>query len=783
MATRLPSIAVATGNTRESTILEETGSPDFVYLIQECDDILLYKVIDKVDVDFCCDFSTNGQCDYHCDRIYSKEFGWFRCFSEETRNLLEAKSCIGCYLQEKKRKKTEIQLYGHYMDTDSRSYFTEVKIGRKTFKENTFALIYPESVNLPDILSKQSELSENNEQTYDESLYPERYRKRFTEFTKGSLNDANKTYSIVKIKKIFRNIFDTDDDCQLEVQLLYRPHNCLETFDLLLEVPLDEVYLTKDERVINCTALREPCKVYYLNNPQSRPDHKLLPNRYFMTYCFNHYTKKFTQIEPNDTLEFPPSESSSNTHSPLKTLDLFSGCGGLAAGFKESRVSETLWAIEKEPSAAKSFSFNFPSAIVYNEDANHMLKRLLEGEQFTSSNQPLPQKGEVEMILGGPPCQGFSGMNRFSNRLYSVFKNSLLVTFLSYVDYYRPKVVIFENVRNFVQFEKCKILKLTLSCLLTMNYQVNYGILQAGSFGVPQSRRRTFIIATDQTIKLPKLPKPLHCFSNRACQLDIVIGNKRSKSIYHANKYGYFRSYTVADAINDLPDTVGYALDYACSYGPVKTFYQKLMRANDFDDGQVGLHVVPAMSLLNQTRIERIPCIPGADWRDLPNIKLTLSDGTVVEKLEYLYDDVKNGKSSNGSLRGVCSCASGETCSKQISRPENTLIPWGLVHTANRNYQWSGLFGRLQWDGFFITTITKTVPSSKQGSVLHPSANRVLSIRESARSQGFPDKYHFFGSMAEIKVQIGNAVPIPLARTIGLQVLKSLSNHNTNPGL
>ena len=122
----------------------------------------------------------------------------------------------------------------------------------------------------------------------------------------------------------------------------------------------------------------------------------------------------------------------------------------------------------------------------------------------------LPQKGEVELLCGGPPCQGFSGMNRFNTGEYSKFKNSLiasylavsieeyftLVSFLSeviflrtfsstcellsfqYCDYYRPKFFILENVRNFASYKKSLVLKLCLRALVRMGYQCTFGVLQ-----------------------------------------------------------------------------------------------------------------------------------------------------------------------------------------------------------------------------------------------------------------------------------------------------------------
>jgi hypothetical protein len=112
--------------------------------------------------------------------------------------------------------------------------------------------------------------------------------------------------------------------------------------------------------------------------------------------------------------------------------------------------------------------------------------------------------------------------------------------------------------------------------------------------------------------------------------------------------------------------------------------------------------------------MRHIPLAPGSDWRDLPNIEVSLSDGTLAKKLRYTYHDRKNGRSSSGALRGVCSCVEAGRACDPSARQFNTLIPWCLPHTGNRHNHWAGLYGRLEWDGFFSTTVTNPEPMGKQ---------------------------------------------------------------------
>lgn len=201
--------------------------------------------------------------------------------------------------------------------------------------------------------------------------------------------------------------------------------------------------------------------------------------------------------------------------------------------------------------------------------------------------------------------------------------------------------------------------------------------------------------------------------------------------------------------------------------------FQRLMRGTDYQP-LLRDHICKEMAPVVEARMSHIPTASGSDWRDLPNIVTRLPDGSYTNKLQYHHHDKKNGKGAKGALRGVCSCAAGKPCDP-LDRQFNTLIPWCLPHTGNRHNHWAGLYGRLEWDGFFSTTVTNPEPMGKQGRVLHPVQNRVVSVRECARSQGFPDKYRFYGNILDKHRQVGNAVPPPMGAAIGKEIRKALS--------
>ncbi|KAJ7226167.1 hypothetical protein O6H91_Y463400 [Diphasiastrum complanatum] len=145
------------------------------------------------------------------------------------------------------------------------------------------------------------------------------------------------------------------------------------------------------------------------------------------------------------------------------------------------------------------------------------------------------------------------------------------------------------------------------------------------------------------------------------------------------------------------------------------------------------------MNELNLLRCQCIPKKPGADWRDLQDKKVKLSTGQIVD-----------------------------------------LIPWCLPNTADRHNQWKGLFGRLDWDGNFPTSVTDPQPMGKVGMCFHPEQDRIVTVRECARSQGFPDSFRFSGNIQSKHRQIGNAVPPPLAKALGEKLKEAVKLRKGN---
>jgi DNA (cytosine-5)-methyltransferase 1 len=396
----------------------------------------------------------------------------------------------------------------------------------------------------------------------------------------------------------------------------------------------------------------------------------------------------------------------------LASMDIFAGCGGLSEGMHQAGAAVTKWGIEYEKPAAAAFKVNNPEAAVFCNNCNvllhaAMVKAGLEDDCDACDDakegtarmpaeemEALPLPGEVEFICGGPPCQGYSGMNRFNKGNWSMVQNSMVMAFLSYADFYRPRYFLLENVRNFVSHNKSFTFRLTLRSLLDMGYQVRFGVLNAGNFGVAQSRKRTFIWAAAPGELLPDWPRLMHCF--RTPQLTINLPGGVQYCAVPQTVGAPLRPVTVRDAIGDLPAIEnGHSveeIEYVS--GPVSSF-QHYVRG---DCTVLTEHISKQMNELN---LERCRCIPkncpGADWRVL--------------------EEIVRADPSREKFKG------------------QPLVPWCLPNTADRHNGWRGLFGRLDWQGHFPTSTTDPQPMGKVGQVFHPEQDRIVSVRECARAQ------------------------------------------------
>jgi DNA (cytosine-5)-methyltransferase 1 len=439
------------------------------------------------------------------------------------------------------------------------------------------------------------------------------------------------------------------------------------------------------------------------------------------------------------------------------------------------------------------------------------------------------KKGDIQMIMGGPPCQGFSGMNRHSKTAYSKSKNSHVVPYLSLCDFFRPNNFVLENVEKLMYYpssDRHALVRMVLRVLLEMGYQCSVAVVQAATQGVPQSRTRTIFLASAPGHDLPHHPRPIHTFQRKEHRYSVsfsvgrndaaaISGDTRMKVEVTATPKCRtpslpLRFVRVRDILSDLPEvkngddertapkTYGKSPLSASQYRFRMTTPSHLSHTEtetsrlDKAESPILHHYPRELSGLVWERARLSPKQhPGADWRDLPNhdivtkervypaMKYSGLDEDAIQKFSHDYPQIMK------LPRAVCGCMSIKNPSERAKKSgtrecrqflRECVIPWSLPHTGVRHNQWQGLYGRLIEGGSSATIVTQPTLIGKQGTWLHPIQDRIITVREAARMQGFPDHFRFQGAITMMYKQIGNAVPPPLGRAIAMEVMKSEQN-------
>jgi len=371
-----------------------------------------------------------------------------------------------------------------------------------------------------------------------------------------------------------------------------------------------------------------------------------------------------------------------------KVISLFSGCGGLDLGFLQLGF-DIIWANDILKDACESYKLNIGNHIV-NEDI---------------TNINLDHLPKADLIIGGPPCQGFSGIGK---RDPNDKRSDLVYTYLSIVKKVQPTIFLFENVTGLKSskmkpsdtsmitqpslFESIEdvtinyanqknesngVLENLKKSFNQIGYRINIYTLNAADYGVPQRRKRVFIIGNRLTIDIAP-PYPTHYENSK-------LGKKWVSSF---------------EAISDLQSPnmngiVGY------KYNPTNDF-QRIMRSENLTT--TTLHFTPYSS--NKDR-EIMACVkPGGNYMDVP-------DEIATKRIKYF-------KKTGGRT-----------------------TTYGRLDPEKPNYTLNTHFNR-----------------PNIGCNIHYEEDRLITIREGLRFQSFPDHFDLISSnKRNFYVQVGNAVP------------------------
>lgn len=419
----------------------------------------------------------------------------------------------------------------------------------------------------------------------------------------------------------------------------------------------------------------------------------------------------------------------------LTFVDLFAGCGGLSLGAMKAGFNG-LFAVEYQKNAFDTLKFNLINKTSdefsklgisgYNWPkelplANHDIKELIKNQkEYLNSIE-----GKVDLVIGGPPCQGFSHAGK---RKENDPRNQLYKSYISFINIVKPKILIIENVSGIAaKFNKNgESYKDDIIEKLKSKYHVAGRLISSELFGVPQKRNRYIIIGFSKSY-----------FKSKKINLDDLFDKIESDSIDFTKKYKYndthidISSTTIADALSDLDgenlNSVIYQDENAISkkyktfpYKPIKSNYQKLMRTGVKKNVQIDSH------------------------------RIGDHETTTIYKYSKLIE-ISNSKPNRVGFK--------------FTKEELEIAQWNSKKQV-------------------INVLRADKPSPTITTCpfdyIHYSSPRILTVREFARIQSFPDWFQFkgiyatSGSMSYTTPrysQIGNAVPPLMAESI-IQTLK-----------
>ncbi|KAF9268448.1 S-adenosyl-L-methionine-dependent methyltransferase [Marasmius fiardii PR-910] len=457
---------------------------------------------------------------------------------------------------------------------------------------------------------------------------------------------------------------------------------------------------------------------------------------------------------------------------PIFALDLFGGAGALGVGMSTANKSfKVKYAIELTPSAAQTYRKNSPETSVCNQCTNIVLQYAVkknEGHdikvplQLFDGKTPIPQppeQKEVDVILAGLPCQPHSDLNMFKKA--DDRKSNLILNMLSYVDFYRPAHLFVENVPGFLRYnlnatQKDRYntkggvdqggLQLMLRALTDMNYQLRFALLQAGHYGSPQSRIRFILVASKIGQPLPQLPQPTHDFIN-VSSLPIRLANDYvTRPIITTRGRALHSAVNITDAISDLP-----RWDWQHPKPEDLTVEQRAAYRARRDQGIKAIPCVVRYHHEPRTRYQE-------DARKRATLNLQHFTKCLIPPKVQRTVEMPLEKANHIRLRRGLQ-------QYQTENPESWVGRGGYRR---------GLYARPDPEGYFQTTVTNVDPTAKQSCVLNPWCHRIYTIRELARTQGFPDWFVFIAIKDDVRTMhrmIGNAVPFPLSAALSRELL------------
>lgn len=405
-------------------------------------------------------------------------------------------------------------------------------------------------------------------------------------------------------------------------------------------------------------------------------------------------------------------------------ISLFAGAGGMDLGFKQAGF-DILWANDFDKDASITYKNNIGDHIVTGDITK------------IDIDKDLPREEDIDLVIGGFPCQGFSVNN--TKRNMKDERNFLYLELLRVIEKKKPKFFVAENVKGLLSMEKGKIIQMIVKDFENLGYTVDYRVLNAADYGVPQARERVIIIGNRIGIENP-FPVISHVASDDNINLfDQLPDEKMKKQI------------TVEEAI-------GFLSDVELQNGKVSDYIEVADRKiyNHVASTKVEAKFFGRKYDVNQHDIcDYLRC-----YRD----KSGWTTKKVDEHFGYKHTAGHWFRKDNNS--GSIPKPSDWWELKEILKFDDKYDE-AVTTFMEKEIKFEQSLRITNWDRP-SDTITATQPE------IHINKDRRLSARECAILQTFPDDFVFHGALNSVYRQIGNAVPVLLANKIATEIKKCL---------
>lgn len=456
-----------------------------------------------------------------------------------------------------------------------------------------------------------------------------------------------------------------------------------------------------------------------------------------------------------------------------RVLELCSGCGGMSLGFKAAGL-DLIGHVEQDVTAAESYALNFAAPEGVTEEVWRSARDMEKcgPDELAEAFGLDTASDSFDVLAAGLPCQAFARIGR--SKLRSVrndddaYRNDprakLYRRFLEYVEAVQPIAIVIENVPDILNFGGHNVPEEICETLDTMGYACSYTLLNAAFYGVPQMRERLFLVAYDKGLGLrPSFPSPTH-----AAELPSGYEGARTVALKYIPETGSHFSaipvpgeglpgaVSVRSALSDLPFISEHWRK------PTDMRRRKVQDRLEYREF-TGLH--PYAVLMRGWK-----GYESGGTTDGHVVRLTPRDFTIFRRMAP-------GDDYPRALR-IAERIFDERLT-DAGRPDEASDAWAAVRRATVPPYDPGKFPNKWWK-LEPTSPSRTLTAhlgKDSYSHIHWDSRqqRMISVREAARLQSFPDGFRFSGAMNAAFRQIGNAVPPLLARAVGEHLRNELS--------